>query len=123
MRNLDPRKEEGRARPDPNNELQKIQIGAIAKKFTFIGQGLPEVIKAELTSLLRKNSNLFAWASENMLGIDPRVICHKLAIDPKVRSMAQKKMKLGLEKQKAVMQETGKLLKARCIKEIYFTPS
>ena len=36
MRDLDPR-EEGRARPEPNDELQKIQIGATSEKFTIIG--------------------------------------------------------------------------------------
>ena len=36
IRDLDPR-EEGRARLEPNDELQKVQIGAIPKKFTFIG--------------------------------------------------------------------------------------
>ena len=35
--------------------------------------------------------------------------------------MSQKKRKPGIEKQKAVMQETVKLLKARFIKEIHFT--
>ena len=35
VRDLDHR-EEGRARPEPNDELQKIQIGALAE-FTFIG--------------------------------------------------------------------------------------
>ena len=35
MRDLDPR-EERRARPNPNDELQKIQIGVTLEKFTFI---------------------------------------------------------------------------------------
>ena len=41
-------------------------------------------MKTELTSLLRANSNLFAWVPEDMLEIDIRVICHILAIDAKV---------------------------------------
>ena len=45
MRNLDPR-EEGRARPEPNDELQKIQIGMELEKFTFIRQELLEGMKA-----------------------------------------------------------------------------
>ena len=81
MRDLDPR-EEGRARPESNDELQKIQIRTMPQKFTFVR--LPKAMKAELISLLQRNSNLFAWALNNMLGINPRIICHKLAIDPKV---------------------------------------
>ena len=78
-------------------------------------------MKAELISLLQRNSNLFAWALNNMLGINPRIICHKLAIDPKVRPMSQKKTKLGVEKQKVAMQEMVNLLKGKFIKEIHFT--
>ena len=78
-------------------------------------------MKAELTSLSRTNSDLFTSAPKDMLGIDSRVICHRLAIDPKVRPVAQKKKKPRLEKQKVVMYETAKLLKAGFIKEIHFT--
>ena len=52
--------------------------------------------------------------------INSRIIYHKLAIDPKVRPVSQKKRKLGVENQKAVMQEMAKLLKAGFIKEIHF---
>ena len=97
MMNLDPR-EEGKVRLKPNNELHKIQIGATPEKFTFIGRELPKAMKAKLIELLRENSNLFAWALEDMLGINPRIIYHKLAIDSKVRPMSQKKRKLGMEK-------------------------
>ena len=81
MRDLDP-KEEGNA--IPNNKLQKIEIGAVAQKFIFIGRGLPEAMKVELTSLLRTNLDLFAWAHEDMPRIDPKVIFHRLVIDLKV---------------------------------------
>ena len=59
-------REEGRARLEPNDELQKIQIGVEAKKFTFIGRTLPEAIKFGLESLLRSNLDLFAWSLEDM---------------------------------------------------------
>ena len=78
-------------------------------------------MKAELISMLQRNSDLFAWAPKDMLEINLRIICHKLAIDPKVRLVSQKKRKLGTEKQKTAMQETAKLLKVGFIKEIHFT--
>ena len=83
MRDLDPREDE-RARPKHNDELQKIHIGVIDEKFKFIGRRLPEAMKAKLMSLLRKKLNFFAWAPEDMPIIDARVICHILAIHPKV---------------------------------------
>ena len=55
-------------------------------------------MKAELTDLLRRNANLFAWAPEDMPEIHLRVICHKLAIDPKVLPVSQNKRKLGMGK-------------------------
>ena len=97
MRDLDPR-EEGRVRPEPNDKAQKIQIGAVAEMFMFIRWELPEAMKAELISLSRTNSDLSPSAPKDMFRIDSRVICHRLAIDPKVRPMAQKKKKLRLEK-------------------------
>lgn len=77
-------------------------------------------MKIELISLLQSNSDLFAWAPEDTLGIDPKIIFHKLAIDPKVRPLPQKKRKLIIEKQKVATQETVKLLMAGFIKEIHF---
>ena len=71
-------------RLEPNDELQKILISEVVEKFTFIGQELLEAMKAELASLLQTNLDLLAWAPEDMLEIDPKVICHRLAIDPKV---------------------------------------
>ena len=61
MRDLDPR-EEGTARLEPNNKLQKIQIGATSEKFTFIRRELRKAMKAELTDILQRFSYLFAWA-------------------------------------------------------------
>nr|XP_025703181.1 uncharacterized protein LOC112803948 [Arachis hypogaea] len=56
-----------------------------------------------------------------MPGINPNIICHKLATNNSARPIAQKKRNLGAEKSKAVLEETGKLLKANFIKEIRFT--
>ena len=59
MRDLDPC-EEGRARLEQSDEMEKVQIGPIVEKFTFIGRGLPKAMKAKLTNLLQKNLDLFA---------------------------------------------------------------
>ena len=60
MRDLDTR-EEGRARPEPSDELQKIKIGAVVERFIFIWQELPKPVEAEPTDLLKRNADLFAW--------------------------------------------------------------
>ncbi|XP_016164417.1 uncharacterized protein LOC107606929 [Arachis ipaensis] len=56
-----------------------------------------------------------------MPGIDPNIICHKLAINKTCKPIAQKKRNLGTEKMKAALEETKKLLNAGFIKELYFT--
>ena len=99
MRDLDP-KEERRVRPEPNDELQKIQIRAKPKKFSFIGQELPKAIKAKLKDLLSRNAYLFAWAPKDMPGIDSRVICYKLTIAPKGPTYVAEEEEIGDEKTK-----------------------
>ena len=53
--------------------------------------------------------------------IDPNFVCHKLALDLRAKLDAQSKRKLGEKIQKAVAEETFKLLKARFIREVSYT--
>lgn len=53
--------------------------------------------------------------------INLEVICHKLAIYPKVKTNRQKKHKLKVKRQKAAAAKTEKLLRAGFIREIHFT--
>ena len=48
----------------------------------FIGTSLDPIIKEQLTSFLQDHADCFAWTHEDMVGIDPNVISHKLNIDP-----------------------------------------
>ena len=57
-----------------------------------------------------------------MSGIDPSIICHKLAICPLPKPVSQKKRRMREEQRKAVKEEVDKLLKAHFIREVkYFT--
>ncbi|MCQ7582465.1 retropepsin-like domain-containing protein, partial [Salmonella enterica] len=79
---LDPRiQEEG---PGPVEDLEEIQVdeNEPSRKLR-IGIGLMEPSKAELISFLKANLDVFAWTHEDMVGIDPDIICHMLNIDPK----------------------------------------
>ena len=55
-----------------------------------------------------------------MPGIDPNFICHRLAIDPGAKVVQQRKRKMSVEKQKAVQEETHKLVKAEFIREVKY---
>ena len=56
-----------------------------------------------------------------MPGIHPYIICHKLAICPKVKPISQKKRKMGEEWHKVVKKEVEKIFHANFIREVGFS--
>ncbi|XP_025692767.1 uncharacterized protein [Arachis hypogaea] len=120
LADLDPREDLGE-RPRPMDNLQQVTLTADEKQCTYVGEALEGADRARLIHILRKNADLFAWTPDDMPGINPEVICHKLAIDKTIRPVAQKKRNLGEEKRQAALEETQKLLNAGFIREIRFT--
>jgi len=55
-----------------------------------------------------------------MPGIDPDFLCHRLTMDPKVRSVRQRRKKFNEEKRPIIKEETKKLLSADHIREIQY---
>ena len=53
-----------------------------------------------------------------MPGIDPQVISHRHNVDPSFRPVKQKKRAMAPERQKAVREEVGKLLRAQSVHEV-----
>nr|XP_025674348.1 uncharacterized protein LOC112775091 [Arachis hypogaea] len=120
LADLDPR-EDLDERPRPMDNLQQITLTTDDKQCTYIGEALESEDRARLIHILRQNIDLFAWTPDDILGISPKVICHRLAIDKTIRPVAQKKRNLGEEKKQAALEETKKLLNAGFIREIRFT--
>nr|KYP69080.1 Transposon Ty3-G Gag-Pol polyprotein [Cajanus cajan] len=56
-----------------------------------------------------------------MPGIDPNLICHRLAIHKEAKPTAQRKRKVGGERRDAIITETQKLLNAGFIREVRYT--
>ena len=56
-----------------------------------------------------------------MLGINPKFHCHRLAICSKARPVAERKRKLGSEREKAMDEEAKKLLSVGFIREVQYT--
>ena len=52
-------------------------------KTTRIGMTLSLEMKSMLVQFLKENLNVFAWSHEDMPGISPKVIEHKLNVNPK----------------------------------------
>jgi hypothetical protein len=95
----------------------ELEIGGPERRIK-IGSLLPEALKEELVTFLRGNSDVFAWNHEDMPGIDPSVIVHRLNVDPGARPVKQRRRVFAPESNRAIAEEVAKLLKAGLVKEV-----
>ncbi|XP_057450898.1 uncharacterized protein LOC130742814 [Lotus japonicus] len=114
---LDPRDDADDFRPQPLEETKQVQI---KDKFLKIGSSLTKEQEERLITLLSDNLDLFAWTINDVPGIDPNVITHKLAIRPGATPIIQPRRRMSEEKNKAVQLETEKLIKASFIREVQY---
>ena len=78
------------------------------------------MIRQDLAGFLRMNQDVFTWSHEDMPGIDPSVIVHRLYVNPASLPIQQKKRVFAQERDKAVAEEVRKLLEAGFIREVYY---
>ena len=93
-------------RPTPSEELEPVQLDDQPEHLAYIGSKLAEDVKDLLIHFLKQNVEVFAWKQEDMGGIDPIVITHKLNVAPSFKQ----KRSFALERQKAINEEVNKLL-------------
>lgn len=67
------------------------------KKTLRIGARLPNDERTHLVEFFSKIFDVFAWCTTDMPGIDPEIICHRLSIDPSIKSVKQKSRKINAE--------------------------
>ncbi|CAA0818773.1 Unknown protein, partial [Striga hermonthica] len=105
----------------PMDEVEIIFIDEeTCQKQLRIGSRLPEPLKAELIKFLRENADVFAWTHEDMVGIDPKVACHRLQVDPMAKPVVQKRRKLGPDRQQALEEEVIKLKGNEYVREVRY---
>lgn len=63
---------------------------------------------------------MFAWSHEDMPGIDPSVMVHRLNVNPEYRPVKQKRRIYARERNQAATEEVEKLLHAGFIREVYY---
>ncbi|KAL0742023.1 hypothetical protein Bca4012_083536 [Brassica carinata] len=85
-----------------------------------IGTNLRKPLRTELIACLKKNLSTFAWAAEDMPGIDIGITCNELNIDPTYKPVKQKRRKLGPERATAVNEEVEKHLRVGSITEVRY---
>ncbi|KAJ9552481.1 hypothetical protein OSB04_016526 [Centaurea solstitialis] len=67
-----------------------------------------------------EHSDCFAWSHEDMVGIDPDIISHKLNVDPSFKPIKQKRRKFAPERNKVINDEVDNLLKTGKIREVKY---
>ena len=75
------------------------------EKFTRIGTSMEKKMKQDLVQFLKKSLNVFAGSHEDMPGIDPSVITHRLNVYPSSKPVCQKKKIFTPERDNAIKEE------------------
>uniref|UniRef100_A0A2N9IAH4 Uncharacterized protein n=1 Tax=Fagus sylvatica TaxID=28930 RepID=A0A2N9IAH4_FAGSY len=105
----------------PSGELDTIELeDGRLERTTKIGANLPLKMKESLGQFLKDNKDVFAWSHEDMPGINPAIISHKLNVDPSLRLVKQKRRVFAPERNIAIMEEVDKLLAANFIREVFY---
>ena len=52
-----------------------------------ISKSFSEEERRKLVALLRGYKDVFAWSYQEMLGLSPRLVTHKLKVDPNAKPM------------------------------------
>ena len=90
------------------------------KKLTRIETSMEEKTKQDLVQFLKKNTDVFAWSHEDMLGINPSAITHRLNVSPSYKPLCQKRRMLAPEQENAIKEEVQKLVTTEFICKVYY---
>ena len=71
-------------------------------------------------NFLKANKDCFAWSHEDMTGISPDVITHKLNVDPEHKQVKKKRRKFALERNQIINDEVWKLIDAGKVLEVKY---
>ena len=76
---------------ESSQELEEVNlVDEATTKVTKVGTRLSTVLKSRIVEFLKQNLDVFAWTNEDMLGIDNKVIEHKLNVNPTKKPIQQK---------------------------------
>ena len=72
-------------------ELIEIQVDSNKPSCVVkISKGLKKELAQQLIEFISLNQDVFAWTHVDMVGIHPKVMCHRLNIDPQAKPVHQK---------------------------------
>ena len=68
---------------EPVEQLKEVMLDESRPgRTTRIGTLASPTVRQDLANFLRMNQDIFAWSHEDMPGIDPSVIVHRLNVNP-----------------------------------------
>ena len=101
-------------------ELVKVNLGdeEEGEKMVKINKNLSDKGRGKLVDLLKEYKDVFAWSNQEMPGLSPSLVTHKLKVDPNAKPVMQPPRKYCLDVEEKIKLKVQKLLKARFIEEI-----
>ena len=113
--------EEQQTMAEPVERLEEILLdNSKPDRTTRIGTLANSIVCQALTTFLKENQDVFAWSHEDIPGIDPLVMVHRLNVSPFFPPILQKKRVLAPERNRAITKEVYKLQEVDFIKEVYY---
>ena len=94
-------REKVNTRPEPSKDLEPIQVDDHPEHLAYVGSKLAEYLRSLLIHFLKQNKDVFAWKKEDMGGIDPAIITHRLNVSPSFKPVKKKKKKFRSRKTKS----------------------
>ena len=84
--------EEQQTRVELIERLEEIPLdSSIMDRSTRMGTLASPMVRQALVAFLKENQDVFSWNHEDMLGIDPLVMEHRLNVPPSFPPVHQKK--------------------------------
>jgi hypothetical protein len=113
--------DEGHRLVEPTEELEVVVLDdEKPHKTTSIGTKMDGRLRESMIKFLKSNLDIFAWTHDDMPGIDPSTICHKLNVNPSILPVKQKRRVFAPDRNQAISNEVGKLLTAGFVREVYY---
>lgn len=85
-----------------------------------IGFELKGELKHQLIHFLKENKSNFSTTTEDIQGIDVRIVSYQLNVDPSFKSEKKKRRKLGPNRAKVINNEVKQLVKVGSIGEVKY---
>src|SRR5262249_46667183 len=86
----------------PGGETLSINLTGDLAKTIQVGASLGPEEREAYQRCLSKHADIFAWSDNDLPGVDPRVVSHRLNLDPSHRPVQQRQRRFAPERQEVI---------------------